>query len=216
MEFAGRSATLLGPRQDLCAKSESLSKKLTSTDHSRPFRHGRSGEASQPVGPPALAIIKSGQTHWSFWLGFNLFVLVMRVWTLRRSSIGKVHTNSKFQGSSGWSAFLDRCSAFAFAVLIAQFWQGRQTGARIRNRFMWVRRVAERWLTSSSLIVSPSYFQVEPEIPAKVLFWGIIGAAWFNARPFFNPSPEVAQLIQRFHWIHLMALGVFLIFNGHH
>ena len=143
------------------------------------------------------------QTHWSFWLGFNLFVLLMLALDL-----GVFHRKShqvKFKEALGWSAFWIAL-AFGFAVLLA-FWQGRQSALEFVTGY-----VVEESLSVDNLfvfLVLFRYFKVEPEYQHKVLFWGIIGA--LIMRGIFIIAG--VQLIQRFHWI-IYVFGVFLIFKG--
>jgi len=143
------------------------------------------------------------QTHWSFWLGFNLFVLVML-----GLDLGVFHRKShqiKFKEALGWSAFWIAL-AFGFAGLIA-FWQGRQPALEFVTGY-----VVEESLSVDNLfvfLVLFRYFKVEPEYQHKVLFWGIIGA--LVMRGLFILAG--VQLIQRFHWI-IYVFGVFLIFKG--
>jgi tellurite resistance protein TerC len=143
------------------------------------------------------------QTHWSFWLGFNLFVLVML-----GLDLGVFHRKShqvKFKEALGWSAFWIAL-AFGFAGLIA-FWQGRQPALEFVTGY-----VVEESLSVDNLfvfLVLFRYFKVEPEYQHKVLFWGIVGA--LVMRGLFILAG--VQLIQRFHWI-IYVFGVFLIFKG--
>lgn len=143
------------------------------------------------------------QTHWSFWLGFNLFVLVMLALDL-----GVFHRKShqiKFKEALGWSAFWIAL-AFAFAALLA-FWQGRQPALEFITGY-----VVEESLSVDNLfvfLVLFRYFKVEAEYQHKVLFWGIIGA--LVTRGIFIIAG--VQLIQRFHWI-IYVFGVFLVFKG--
>lgn len=143
------------------------------------------------------------QTHWTFWLGFNLFVVVMLALDL-----GVFHSKShqvKFKEALAWSAFWIAL-AFGFAVLIA-FWQGRQPALEFVTGY-----VVEESLSVDNLfvfLVLFRYFKVEPEYQHKVLFWGIIGA--LIMRGVFIIAG--VQLIQRFHWI-IYVFGVFLIFKG--
>jgi len=143
------------------------------------------------------------QTHWTFWLGFNLFVLVMLALDL-----GVFHRKShqvKFKEALTWSA-LWIALALAFAVLVL-FWQGRQLALEFVTGY-----VVEESLSVDNLfvfLVLFRYFKVEPEYQHKVLFWGIIGA--LITRGIFIIAG--VQLINRFHWI-IYVFGVFLIFKG--
>src|SRR5712672_503216 len=143
------------------------------------------------------------QTHWSFWLGFNLFVLVML-----GLDLGVFHRKShqvKFKEALGWSAFWIAL-AFGFAGLIA-FWQGRQPALEFVTGY-----VVEESLSVDNLfvfLVLFRYFKVEPEYQHKVLFWGIIGA--LVMRGLFILAG--VQLIQRFEWI-TYFFGALLIYSG--
>jgi tellurite resistance protein TerC len=143
------------------------------------------------------------QTHWSFWLGFNLFVLVMLALDL-----GVFHRKShqvKFKEALIWSA-LWIALAFGFAVLVL-FWLGRQPALEFVTGY-----VVEESLSVDNLfvfLVLFRYFKVEPEYQHKVLFWGIIGA--LITRGIFIIAG--VQLINRFHWI-IYVFGAFLIFKG--
>jgi tellurite resistance protein TerC len=142
-------------------------------------------------------------TPWTFWLGFNLFVLVMLVLDL-----GVFHRKShqiRFKEALGWSAFWIAL-AFAFAVLVA-FWQGRQPALEFITGY-----VVEESLSVDNLfvfLVLFRYFKVEPEYQHKVLFWGIIGALVMRGT-FILVG---VQAIQRWHWI-IYLFGAFLIFKG--
>ena len=143
------------------------------------------------------------QTHWTFWLGFNLFVLVMLALDL-----GVFHRKShqvRFKEALLWSSLWIGL-ALAFALLVL-FWQGRQPALEFVTGY-----VVEESLSVDNLfvfLVLFRYFKVEPQYQHKVLFWGIIGA--LVTRGIFIIAG--VQLINRFHWI-VYAFGVFLIFKG--
>ena len=143
------------------------------------------------------------QTHWSFWLGFNTFVLVML-----GLDLGVFHRKShqvKFKEALGWSAFWIAL-AFGFAVLLA-FWQGRQPALEFVTGY-----VVEESLSVDNLfvfLVLFRYFKVEAEYQHKVLFWGIIGA--LITRGIFILAG--VQAMRRWHWI-IYLFGAFLIFKG--
>src|SRR3954451_21347210 len=110
------------------------------------------------------------QTHWTFWLGFNLFVLAMLALDL-----GVFHRKShqaKFREALAWSA-LWRALALGFACLML-FWQGRQQALEFITGY-----VVEESLSVDNLfvfLVLFRYFKVEPQYQHNVLIWGIIGA----------------------------------------
>ena len=143
------------------------------------------------------------QTPWTFWLGFNLFVLLMLVLDL-----GVFHRKShriKFKEALGWSAFWIAL-AFAFAALVA-FWQGGQAALEFVTGY-----VVEESLSVDNLfvfLVLFRYFKVDPEYQHKVLFWGIVGAL-ISRGTFILVG---VQAIQRWHWI-IYVFGAFLIFKG--
>src|SRR5437764_163255 len=142
------------------------------------------------------------QTHWTFWLGFNLFVLVMLALDL-----GVFHRKShqvKFKEALLWSA-LWITLALVFAVLIL-FWQGRQPALEFVTGY-----VVEESLSVDNLfvfLVLFRYFKVEPEYQHKVLFWGIIGAL-VSRGSFILVG---VQAIQRWHWV-IYLFGEFLSFK---
>src|SRR5438105_9947714 len=143
------------------------------------------------------------QTHWSFWLGFNIFVLVML-----GLDLGVFHRKShqvKFKEALGWSAFWIAL-ALGFAVLLA-VWQGRQPALEFVTGY-----VVEESLSVDNLfvfLVLFRYFKVEAEYQHKVLFWGIIGA--LITRGIFILAG--VQAMRRWHWI-IYLFGAFLIFKG--
>jgi len=91
----------LGPRQDR-AQVESLVKETHLDDQLKAFGMWQEWEQGHPR-PRPLGDNQIMQTHWSFWLGFNLFVLVML--GLDLGVFHRKSTPSQIQGSSGWSAF---------------------------------------------------------------------------------------------------------------
>jgi tellurite resistance protein TerC len=143
------------------------------------------------------------QTPWSFWLGFNLFVVAMLALDL-----GVFHRKShevKFKEALAWSGVWIAL-AFGFAALI-YFWQGHQPALEFVTGY-----VVEESLSVDNLfvfLVLFRYFKVLPEYQHKVLFWGIIGAL-VTRGTFIIVG---VGLINRFHWI-IYVFGAFLIFKG--
>ena len=143
------------------------------------------------------------QTHWTFWLGFNLFVLVMLALDL-----GVFHRKShqvKFKEALLWSALWIGL-ALAFAVLVF-FWQGRQPALEFVTGY-----VVEESLSVDNLFVFLlifSYFGVRAEAQPKVLKWGILGAIVMR----LIMIALGALLLQRFQWI-VYVFGGLLILTG--
>ena len=198
-EFA--NSPRVGPRQDH-AQVDALVKATRLDDQLKSFGMWSAYEQGAR-GRVALSDNRNMQTHWTFWLGFNLFVLVMLALDL-----GVFHRKShqvRFKEALLWSAFWIAL-ALAFAVLVL-FWQGRQPALEFITGY-----VVEESLSVDNLfvfLVLFRYFKVEPEYQHKVLFWGIIGA--LITRGIFIVAG--VGLINRFHWI-IYIFGVFLIFKG--
>ena len=117
------------------------------------------------------------QTHWSFWLGFNLFVLVMLALDL-----GVFHRKShqiKFKEALGWSAFWIAL-AFAFAALLA-FWQGRQPALEFITGY-----VVEESLSVDNLFVFLVLFRYPAPSSASMsrqLVWDVTESTTALSKP---------------------------------
>ena len=111
----------------------------------------------------------------TFWIVFNLFVLVMLVLDL-----GVFHRRThvvKFREAMLWSAMWIALAA-VFAVIV-YFWHGRGPALEFVTGY-----VIELSLSVDNLFVFLlifRYFQVPTVHQHKVLFWGILGALVMRA-----------------------------------
>jgi tellurite resistance protein TerC len=138
-----------------------------------------------------------------FWVGFNVFVVLMLVLDL-----GVFHRKShviRFKEALGWSAFWISLSVI-FGVMV-YFWRGPQPSLEFATGYL-----IELSLSVDNLfvfLVLFSYFKVPQEQQYRVLFWGIIGALVMRA--IFIVAG--VALINRFHFI-IYVFGAFLIYTG--
>jgi tellurite resistance protein TerC len=138
-----------------------------------------------------------------FWIGFNLFVIVMLtldlgVFNRRAHSIG-------FREALRWSALWVTLAA-AFGCIV-YFWHGRTSSLEFATAYL-----IELSLSIDNLfvfLVIFRYFRVPDELQHRVLFWGILGA--LITRGVFIVAG--VGLIQRFHWI-IYVFGALLVWSG--
>jgi tellurite resistance protein TerC len=139
----------------------------------------------------------------TFWILFNLFVLVMLVLDL-----GVFHRRThvvKFREALLWSALWIALAAI-FAVIV-YFWHGRVPALEFVTGY-----VIELSLSVDNLFVFLlifRYFQVPTVHQHKVLFWGILGALVMRA--IFILAG--VGLIRQFHWI-IYVFGALLVYSG--
>jgi tellurite resistance protein TerC len=139
----------------------------------------------------------------TFWILFNLFVLVMLVLDL-----GVFHRRNhvvKFREALLWSAMWIALAA-VFAVIV-YFWHGRGPALEFVTGY-----VIELSLSVDNLFVFLlifRYFQVPTVHQHKVLFWGILGALVMRA-VFILAG---VGLIRQFHWI-IYVFGALLVYSG--
>ena len=139
----------------------------------------------------------------TFWILFNLFVLVMLVLDL-----GVFHRRNhvvKFREALLWSAMWIALAAI-FAVIV-YFWHGRGPSLEFVTGY-----VIELSLSVDNLFVFLlifRYFQVPTVHQHKVLFWGILGALIMRA-VFILAG---VGLIRQFHWI-IYVFGALLVYSG--
>ena len=139
----------------------------------------------------------------TFWIVFNLFVLVMLVLDL-----GVFHRRNhvvKFREALLWSAMWIALAAI-FAVIV-YFWHGRVPALEFVTGY-----VIELSLSVDNLFVFLlifRYFQVPAVHQHKVLFWGILGA--LIMRLVFILAG--VGLIRQFHWI-IYVFGALLVYSG--
>lgn len=148
-----------------------------------------------------------------FWIGFNLFVLLMLALDL-----GVFHRKAHevtFREAIGWSAFWIAL-ALVFNVGVFLFWESIAPGSAYDNgeaamAFL-TGYLIEKSLSMDNLFVILlifSYFAVPSLYQHKVLFWGILGALLLRAAFIFAG----VALIHRFAWM-VVVFGLFLIFTG--
>ena len=139
----------------------------------------------------------------TFWILFNLFVLVMLVLDL-----GVFHRRThvvKFREALLWSAMWIALAAM-FTVIV-YFWHGRGPALEFVTGY-----VIELSLSVDNLFVFLlifRYFQVPTVHQHKVLFWGILGALIMRA-VFILAG---VGLIRQFHWI-IYIFGALLVYSG--
>lgn len=142
-------------------------------------------------------------TPLSFWIGFNVFVLLMLALDL-----GVFHRKAhevSLKEALGWSAVWIGL-ALAFNVFIWQ-WHGATPALEFLTGYL-----LEKALSVDNLFVFLllfGYFRIPTIMQHRVLFWGILGALVMRAA-FIAAG---ITLINRFHWI-IYVLGVFLIYTG--
>lgn len=139
-----------------------------------------------------------------FWIGFNVFVLLMLALDLRVFN-RKAHVVSVKEAliwSGVWIAL-----ALIFNSLIF-YWFGESKAIEFLTGY-----VIEKSLSVDNIFVFVlifSYFRIPPEFQHKVLFWGILGALVMRLIFIFAG----VALIEKFHWM-IYIFGVFLIYTGY-
>jgi tellurite resistance protein TerC len=138
-----------------------------------------------------------------FWIGFNLFVLLVLALDL-----GVFHRKAhviKFKEAMIWSAVWITLAA-AFGVFV-YLWRGAHPALEFATGYL-----IEQSLSVDNLfvfLVLFGYFKVPQEQQYRVLFWGIIGALLM--RGVFIVAG--VALINRFHFI-IYVFGAFLVYTG--
>lgn len=151
--------------------------------------------------------------NWPFWVGFNVFVVLMLVLDLgvlnRRAHV------IKFREALGWMALWVSLAGI-FAVLIYFYGQSLVGHSLRSNRVLTLEfvtgYVVEESLSVDNLFVFLlifRYFKVPGQFQHKVLFWGILGALIMRGVFIFAG----VSLINRFHWV-IYVFGGFLVFVG--
>lgn len=140
---------------------------------------------------------------YSWWIGFNIFILVMLALDL-----GVFHRKSKeisVKDAFLWTGFWILL-AFAFNVVV-YYTQGTEKAFEFFTGYL-----IEKSLSVDNIFVIIlifSYFQVPSAYQHKVLFWGILGALVMRAVFIFAG----VELIHRFHWL-IYIFGAFLVYTG--
>jgi tellurite resistance protein TerC len=141
--------------------------------------------------------------HWLFWVGFNVFILIMLALDL-----GIFHKHSHkvpVREAVIWT-FVWIALAMVFMGII-YFKMGKVQALSFLTGY-----VIEYSLSVDNIFVFIlifSFFQVDENYQHKILFWGIIGALIMRGIFIFTG----VALINRFHWI-IYIFGGFLIFTG--
>ena len=140
---------------------------------------------------------------YTWWIGFNIFVLIMLALDL-----GVFHRESKeisVKEAFLWTGFWILL-AFAFNVVV-YYTQGTEKAFEFFTGYL-----IEKSLSVDNIFVIIlifSYFKVPSAHQHKVLFWGILGALVMRGAFIFAG----VELIARFHWL-IYIFGGFLIYTG--
>lgn len=138
-----------------------------------------------------------------FWVGFNVFVLVM-LW-LDLAVFHKKDTEVKLKEAIGWSAFWI-ILALLFNVGV-YFVLDKQKALEFFTAYL-----LEKSLSVDNLFVFIlifGFFKIKPQYQHRILFWGILGALVMRALFIFAG----VALIQKFTWL-MYLFGLFLIYSG--
>lgn len=147
--------------------------------------------------------IKFMDTSITFWILFNVFVLLMLALDL-----GVFHRKShdvSVKEALIWT-FVWVFLALIFNVII-YFWRGQQQALEFLTGYL-----VEKALSVDNIfvfIVIFTYFQVPTKYQHKVLFWGILGALIMRVIFIFAG----VALLERFHFT-IYIFGALLIFTG--
>ena len=138
-----------------------------------------------------------------WWIGFNVFVLIMLALDL-----GVFHRKSKeisVKEAFLWTGFWILL-AFVFNIIV-YYTLGTEKAFEFFTGYL-----IEKSLSVDNIFVIIlifSYFQVPAAHQHKVLFWGILGALVMRGAFIFAG----VELIARFHWL-IYIFGGFLIYTG--
>lgn len=140
----------------------------------------------------------------TFWIGFNVFVLLMLALDLgvfnRKAHVVSVKEALIWSGI--WVSL-----ALVFNGLI-YYWFGEHKAIEFLTGY-----VIEKSLSVDNIFVFVlifSYFRIPQEYQHRVLFWGILGALIMRVIFIFAG----VALIEKFHWT-IYIFGVFLIYTGY-
>lgn len=140
----------------------------------------------------------------TFWIGFNVFVLLMLALDLGvfNRKAHEVTVKEALIWSGVWM-----CLALIFNALI-YYWFGEPKAIEFLTGYL-----IEKTLSIDNIFVFVlvfGYFQVPPIYQHKVLFWGILGALLMRVIFIFAG----VALIEKFHWT-IYIFGAFLIYTGY-
>lgn len=140
----------------------------------------------------------------SFWIGFNVFVLLMLALDLGVFN-RKAHVVSVKEALT-WSGVWI-CLAMIFNSLV-HYWFGEHKAIEFFTGY-----VIEKSLSVDNIFVFVlvfKYFQIPSIYQHKILFWGILGALIMRVIFIFAG----VALIEKFHWT-IYLFGLFLIYTGY-
>ncbi|WP_235890120.1 TerC family protein [Flavobacterium gawalongense] len=140
----------------------------------------------------------------SFWIGFNVFVLLMLALDLGvfNRKAHEVSIKEAMIWTGVWMTL-----AMCFNVLI-YYWQGEAKALEFFTGY-----VIEKALSVDNIFVFVlifSYFKTPAIHQHKILFWGIIGALIMRAAFIFAG----VALLEKFHWT-IYVFGAILIYTGY-
>lgn len=140
----------------------------------------------------------------SFWISFNVFVLLMLALDLgvfnRKAHV--INIREAMIWSGVWIAL-----ALCFNALV-YYWQGPAKALEFFTAY-----VIEKSLSVDNIFVFVlifTYFKTPAIYQHKILFWGIIGALIMRAAFIFAG----VALLEKFHWT-IYVFGAILIFTGY-
>jgi tellurite resistance protein TerC len=144
------------------------------------------------------------QTDWSFWVGFNVFVLLMLALDLgvfnRKAHL--ITIKEALIWSGVWIILAMCFNAFIYN------WQGQTKALEFFTGY-----VIEKSLSVDNIFVFVlifSYFKTPAIHQHKILFWGIIGALIMRAAFIFAG----VAILEKFHWA-VYIFGTILIYTGY-
>jgi tellurite resistance protein TerC len=140
----------------------------------------------------------------TFWIGFNIFVLLMLALDLGvfNRKAHEVTVKEALIWSAVWM-----CLALSFNMLI-YYWFGELKAIEFLTGYL-----IEKSLSIDNIFVFVlvfGYFKIPPIYQHKVLFWGILGALLMRVIFIFAG----VALIEKFHWT-IYLFGLFLIYTGY-
>ena len=153
--------------------------------------------------PTILAVAIAPSEPWTWWVAFNVFVLIMIVLDLK-----VIHREEHAVGMKEalfWSGFWIALS-LCFNAGVYHF-LGGEKGLQFLTGY-----VVEKAMSVDNIFVFIllfGYFKVAPKLQHRVLFWGILGALVFRA--IFILAG--VTLINKFHWI-IYVFGALLIWSA--
>ena len=139
-----------------------------------------------------------------FWIGFNVFVLIMLALDL-----GVFHRKAhevSVKEALIWSLIWITLALTFNGIIYYQF--GEQKAVEFLTGYL-----IEKSLSVDNIFVFViifSYFKIPSKYQHRVLFWGILGALVMRIIFIFAG----VALIQQFHWT-IYIFGAFLIFTGY-